>query len=506
MILTIFYNLNSIFRGHKTVIKMNKIESLLPVNVWKHFSKLCNIPRPSKKEEKVVEYIEKFGKEKGLETVRDETGNIIIRKPGAQGTDHCKKVVLQAHVDMVPQKNSNVEHDFEKDTIQAYVDGDWVKARGTTLGADNGIGVAAILSVLESKDIEHGPIEALFTVDEETGMSGAFTLNDTILEGDMMLNLDSEEEGKITIGCAGGEDFTAILGYEEEATKDGIPYRVQIKGLLGGHSGLDINKGRGNAIKFLTRFLWEATKKFAIQLSTIEGGSLRNAIPREAFANVFVPVNMDKDFVLFARQFEHILKSEWGNVEHHMHFEISPGEPSGSVFPEKMQYALLSALHGAPNGVIRLNPDFTNVVETSSNLAAMKNEQGKITVLCLVRSSVDSAKDNLIKRLEAVFSLAGAKVYRSGAYPGWDPKPDAGLLRVVKKVYKDYFGKEPEVLIMHAGLECGIIGSKYPSLEMVSIGPTIQYPHSPDEKVHIPSVQRFWESLVEILGNIPAKE
>jgi dipeptidase D len=407
---------------------------------------------------------------------------------------------------MVPQKNSDKVHDFEKDPIDAYVDGEWVKARGTTLGADNGMGVAATLAVLESKDLKHGLIEALFTIDEETGMTGAFGLKGGLLKADILMNLDSEDEGELYIGCAGGTNGNFRFTYQEVAVPaDSVALKISVTGLKGGHSGVDIHLGRGNSNKILNRFLWIAAKKFGLRLAAIDGGSLRNAIPRESFAIVTVPAKMKDEMMAKLAEFTTKVKKELASVEPDMKVEAVAADMPKFLIDEKTQKGLLYAVYGCPNGVIRMSNEMPGLVETSTNLAIVKSENGIIKVMCLLRSSVDSAKHDLEHMMESVFVLAGAEANFDGQYPGWKPNPDSPILKAMQDIYKKKYGNIPEIKAIHAGLECGLLGGVYPNWDMISFGPTIRYPHSPDEKVNIATVQKFWDFLVETLANVPAK-
>ena len=484
----------------------DEILNLEPRQIWRNFHSLTQIPRPSKKEGKIIQFIREYGERLGLETSVDRAGNVLIRKPAAKGMEHRKTVTLQTHLDMVPQKNSDTVHDFEKDPIQAYIDGDWVKARGTTLGSDNGIGVAAALSVLESTDLRHGPLEALFTIDEETGMSGAFSLKPGMLKGEILINMDSEDEGELYIGCAGGLDATITLPCRETPIpQKHASYLLALKGLRGGHSGLDINLGRANSNKLLCRFLYYAGEEFGLRLSSFNGGNLRNAIPRESFAEVLVPSGKSREFLKAVRDFEVIFQHELKATEPGLTFEVLKCKKIKKVISKDGQSRLIRALYACPNGVIRMSDGVPGLVETSTNLAVVKTEKGKATIMCLLRSSMDSSKDDLGRMVMSVFTLAGADVKLEGGYPGWKPNPDSLILKTMKNVYQQKFGKIPEVKAVHAGLECGLIGGIYPNMDMISFGPTIRHPHSPDEKVHIGSVGKFWEYLVETLKNIPEK-
>ncbi len=482
-----------------------EIKNLNPSSLWEIFYELTQIPRPSKMEHMAVIFAKEFGEKLGLKTYVDKTGNVIISKPASPGYEDRVGVILQGHLDMVPQKNSDTDHDFEKDPIDAYIDGDWVKARGTTLGADNGMGVAAALAVLEDKNLKHGPIEVLLTVDEETGMTGAFELERGVLNGKILINLDSEDEGELYIGCAGGMDTSGKLQYQDEpVSMDLIALELAVTGLKGGHSGLDIHLGRGNANILMCRFMLDMADKFDMRMASMEGGSLRNAIPREAFSIVTVPSEKKDDFMAAVEEYEQIYKAELGSVEPDLSFKVSGTDKPATIIDKASQDILVRLVCGMPNGMIRMDPE-VGVTETSSNLAIVKTGDGEIDVLCLLRSSVDTAKFSLGSSLQSVLELAGAEVTHSGTYPGWKPDVDSPILKTMQSVYEKDFGKIPDVKVIHAGLECGIIGDAYPGLDMISFGPTIRFPHSPDEKVHIESVQKFWDFLVKTLEEIPAK-
>ena len=483
-----------------------KITELNPTALWKHFQDICNIPHPSKHEEKIIEHIKKFGENLGLETVVDHVGNVIIKKPATAGMENRKTIVLQGHIDMVPQKNNDTKHDFLTDPINAYIDGDWVTADGTTLGADNGMGVAATMAVLESTDISHGPLEGLFTMDEETGMTGAFNLKPDVLNGDILLNLDSEDEGELYIGCAGGIDGNISIDYSEEAVpSNAVAYKVNVGGMKGGHSGMDIILGRGNSNKTLFRFLKFATEKLDVRISKVSGGSLRNAIPRESFATVVVPKKNETTFIEKAKELGAIYIKELAGTEPEMTFDVVSTDMPSSVLDLNAQKSLVLGVYGCPNGVIRMSDSMEGVVETSLNLAIVNTKEGKATVNCLLRSSVDSAKDDLAEMVESVFKLGGANVEFTGEYPGWKPNVDSPILKAMKESYNNKYGKIPEIKVIHAGLECGILGATYPKWDMISFGPTIRFPHSPDEKVKIDTVIKFWDFLVETLKNVPVK-
>lgn len=482
------------------------ILNLEPSRLWNHFYSLTQIPRPSKKEEKIQEFMVNFGKSLGLETIKDEVGNVIIRKPATPGMENRKGVILQGHLDMVPQKNSDKVHDFEKDPIEPVIDGEWVRANGTTLGADNGMGVAAAMAILESKNIQHGPVEALFTCDEETGMTGAFGLKPGLLKGDILMNLDSEDEGELYIGCAGGTNGNISISYSEVAVPAGMAaMKISVTGLKGGHSGVDIHLGRGNSNKVLIRLLWVAAQRFGLRLSSIDGGSLRNAIPRESFAIVTVPSDRKNDFLAYVKELEATVRKELSAVEPDMKIAAEDIATPGTVMDENAQRSLLNSVYGCPNGVIRMSNEMPGLVETSTNLAIVKSENGNIRIMCLLRSSVDSAKTDLEQMMQSVFELAGAKVVFDGQYPGWKPNPSSPILKEMQKIYQAKYGNIPEIKAIHAGLECGLLGGVYQNLDMISFGPTIRYPHSPDEKVNVETVKKFWDFLVETLRQVPVK-
>jgi len=483
---------------------MASINDLQPGNIWKIFHELTQIPRPSKNEAAAVKYAKAFGERLGLETKVDRTGNVVIRKPAVKGMENRMGVVLQAHLDMVPQKNSDKVHDFDMDPIETLIDGDWVKANGTTLGADNGIGVAAALAVLEAKDIQHGPVEVLLTVDEETGMTGAFGLEKGMLSGDILLNLDSEDEGELYIGCAGGMNTSGTMKYKEVQVPEGMKaYRLSVTGLKGGHSGLDINLGRGNANKLMNRFLWFASGDPGLLISSLEGGNLRNAIPRESFAVVVVPEVKSGEFEDVVKQFAETFKGEFSGTEPDLAFMAEKCDMPSRVMEKEAQVKFVKTIYGIPNGVMRMSAEIVGVVETSINLSVVKAAAGEASALCLLRSSVESAKISVANMTQSVMELGGMEVLHDGSYPGWKPDPGSKILDTMKRVYKNKFGKTPEVKVIHAGLECGIIGAVYPKLDMISFGPTIRHPHSPDEKVNIGSVGKFWEYLLETMREVP---
>ncbi len=483
-----------------------EILNLEPKALWKNFYSLTQIPRPSKKEGKVIEFVKKFGEDLGLETIVDEVGNVIIKKPATEGMENRKGIILQGHLDMVPQKNADTDHDFEKDPIDAYIDGEWVTAKGTTLGADNGMGVAAAMTVLESKDLVHGPVEALFTIDEETGMTGAEGLKPGLLDGDILLNLDSEDEGELYIGCAGGVNTNGTAEYEEEDVPDGMTaYKVIVKGLKGGHSGLDINLGRGNSSKIINALLVTAADKFGLRVSEMEGGNLRNAIPREASAVVVVPEDKKDDFEKFVKEFEEIVKDEFKETDPGVEVTAEHADMPAKVMSKKGQEMLFKAVADCPNGAIAMSKELEGIVETSTNLSIVTAKDGKIELASLQRSLTEEGKNEIAAAVRASHEAAGLKAVSSGDYPGWKPNPDSPILKEMKEIYENKFGKVPEVKVIHAGLECGLLGSVYTNWDMISFGPTIRWPHSPDEKVNIATVQKFWDFLVETLKNVPEK-
>lgn len=484
----------------------NQLSSLKPKPLWNFFHELTQIPRPSKHEEKVRQYIISFGRNHGLEIIEDGIGNLIIRKPATPGMENRKGVILQAHLDMVPQKNEETRHDFKTDPLDPWIDGEWIKAKGTTLGADNGIGIAAAMAVLASEDIQHGPLEALFTIDEETGMTGAFGITDGLISGDILLNLDSEDEGELYIGCAGGTNANARFTYSKVTVPDGMAaFKLTVKGFKGGHSGLDIPLGRGNSNKILNRLLWISRTQFGLRLASIDGGSLRNAIPRESFAVVVIPETEKTRFLEYVKEFAGTVKKELSAVEPDLIILAEPASSPANLIDEQTQKNLLNAIYACPNGVIRMSNEMPGLVETSTNLAIVKSDDREIKIQCLLRSSVDTAKDDLEHMIQSVFELAGAEISFDGQYPGWKPNPGSPILKVMQDVYQQRFGKIPEIKAIHAGLECGILGGVYDHWDMISFGPTIRFPHSPDEKVNIPSVAKFWDFLVATLGQIPER-
>lgn len=479
-----------------------ELSNIEPQIIWKNFSKLNAVPRPSKKEERVIAFIKDFGENLGLETTVDEVGNVIIRKPATAGMENRKSIVLQSHLDMVCQKNNDVSFDFDTEGIKMEVDGDWVKAKGTTLGADNGLGVATIMSILESSDIPHPALEALFTIDEETGMTGALGLKPGQLTGEILLNLDTEEDDEIDIGCAGGVDVTITQNYGTEAAK-GQTVRIEVKGLQGGHSGMDIHKGFGNSNIILGRLLYSGLEKQNIQLISVDGGGLRNAIPREGSA--LISVRNAQEFIEAATTLKKNILEEFATVEPGLHINIENSTTSDQAISEEDSKKIILTLKSLHNGVYRMSPDVKDLVEASNNVARVELKEGALKILNLTRSSVDSSKYSVAEQLKSVAELAGMNVEFSGSYPGWKPKPGSEIVQLMEKIYTEKFGEKPHVVACHAGLECGIIGANYPAMEMVSFGPTIRGAHSPDEKANIPSAQKFWSFTKDILANIPLK-
>ena len=483
------------------------VKDLKPSVVWNNFHALTRIPRPSKKESRAVEYLYEFGKSLGLETVKDEIGNIIIRKPATPGMENRKGVILQGHCDMVPQKNPDVEHDFEKDPIETWIDGEWVKAKGTTLGADNGIGVAMALSVLQSDDIKHGPVEVLVTIDEETGMTGANELKPGVLHGDILINLDSETEGELYIGCAGGVDASASIPYRTEQVPEGWHHAhlIRVSGCQGGHSGMDIILCRANANKLLARVLLPLVRDYGVRLASVEGGNMRNAIPREAEAVVLIPDGKVGEVDQYLHELLPVLKTEYAVTDPQLYVGMRACEEPEACMAEEDALRCMRALLSVPEGVERMSDQMPGMVETSNNTAIVRTENGKFVIKTLMRSSVDSAKEALTEKMRAVIELAGGTVEFTGGYSGWAPDAESPVLHTMKSVYEKLYGKTPAVLAIHAGLECGIIGGKYPGLDMVSCGPTIMSPHSPDERLHIPSVEKCWNFLKAVLEAVPEK-
>ncbi len=476
-----------------------------PKALWENFYSLTQIPRPSGKKEAISQFLADYGRKLGLETVVDEIGNVIIRKPASPGYENHPGVILQGHMDMVPQKNGDKVFDFEKDPICAYVEDnkEWVTADGTTLGADNGIGVATAMAILADKSVVHPPLEAFFTVDEETGMYGAQALEGGVLKGSTLLNLDSETEGELYIGCAGGVDTTARFDFAPVAVEEGdIALKVTIKGLKGGHSGCDIHLQRANANKLLFRFLKDAVANHEARLASVEGGSLRNAIPREAEAVITIPKDGKEEMMQLVRDYEDLFITEYNGVEDNLQFTAEETACPKEEMPEDVQDFLIHAITICPHGVYRMIPEMPDVVETSNNLSTIAMEGNSVKVLCLTRSSVESRKEELKQMIDSTFRLAGADVEFSGAYPGWKPNVNSHILRVMKGIYEKEFNQEPKVITIHAGLECGIIGRNYPGMDMISFGPTIEHPHSPDERVNIQTVQKFYKYVLAVLKEL----
>lgn len=474
--------------------------TLSPQPVWRNFHSLTQIPRPSGEMRQICAYLYQFGQDLGLETTKDSIGNIIIKKPATPGMEDRPTVILQGHIDMVPQKNSHVVHDFAKDPIKTIIDGEWVKACETTLGADNGIGVASIMAILESKEFAHGPIEALFTVDEETGMYGAFALSPQALQGKILLNTDTETEGELCVGCAGGVNAYITLQYKENVVpKEDVAYQLSLKGLKGGHSGVDIHLGRGNANKLLFRLLKVLTSELDICLASFQGGTLHNAIPREAFAIFTLPPENVELLQEIVEEYQAIFTSEYYGIEDQIILSLEQVDLPSTIVPEEIQDCIIHAVNACPDGIARMIPTIPDIVETSDNLSVINLGNGEMKITMLIRSSNDTCKEALCSSIESAFAITGAKFSLEGDYSGWNPDIQSPILQTMKQEYKQLFGEEPKVSIIHAGLECGIIGSIIPGLDMVSFGPTIVHPHSPDEKVYIPSVEKYWTLLTRIL-------
>ncbi|MDA7707368.1 aminoacyl-histidine dipeptidase [Flavobacteriaceae bacterium] len=481
-----------------------EIRQLEPKAVWNKFADLNAVPRPSKKEERVIAFMKEFGTNLNLETIEDAVGNVIIKKPATAGMEDRKAIVMQSHLDMVHQKNSDTNFDFLTQGIEMFVDGDWVKAKGTTLGADNGLGVATIMAILESTDLPHPAIEALFTIDEETGMTGAMGLEGGLLNGAILLNLDTEEDDEIGVGCAGGIDVTAVGTYNEESTPETkIGYSIEVKGLQGGHSGMDIHKGFGNANKIMNRLLFDAFENFGLRISEIDGGSLRNAIPRESKAIVAIDMVQEDAFKYEMGLQIEAIQSELKTLEPDLIVVLTKIDAPKVIMDLGVQEGLTRAIYAAWNGVYRMSPDIPELVETSNNIARVVIKEGNVKIGCLTRSSVESSKMDLAMMLRATFELIGCEVELSGDYPGWAPDMDSSILKVLRSLYEELYNEKPHVAACHAGLECGILGTNYPDMEMISFGPNIKGAHSPDERTQISSVQKFWVFVIEILKNIP---
>ncbi len=481
-------------------------KDLRPAVVFHYFDEVCQVPRPSKKEEKIRAYLLDFAKKHNLEAKTDEAGNVLIKKAASAGMENLKTVILQSHIDMVCEKNKDTEHNFETDPIQTYIDGEWLRAKGTTLGADNGIGVATELAVLASDDIKHGPIECLFTVDEETGLTGAFALKEGFMNGDILLNLDSEDDGELFIGCAGGANTTAIYPFPTEKAPQGwFFFRVSVKGLTGGHSGDDISKNRANANKLLNRFLVQTMQKYGMRLADIEGGNLHNAIPREAHALCAVPMEYKEAVRVDLNIFISEIENEYSATEPNLSMDLESEAPVEHVMEQKAMERFLLSIYAVHHGVYAMSQDIPGLVETSSNLASIKVCDGTIKVVTSQRSSILSSRKDMSQMVSAAFILGGATVTTGEGYPGWKPNPSSEILKIAVESYKRLFGVEPKVKAIHAGLECGLFLQKYPSLDMVSFGPTLRGVHSPDERMLIPTVEKFWNHLLDILAHIPAK-
>ncbi|MDH7444275.1 aminoacyl-histidine dipeptidase [Aquimarina sp. 2201CG14-23] len=485
----------------------SEIRSLEPKELWNKFADLNAVPRPSKKEERVIAFMKDFGNSLGLPVEVDGVGNVLIRKPATAGMENRKTVVMQSHLDMVHQKNADTVFNFDEQGIEMYVDGDWVRAKGTTLGADNGLGVATIMAILESKEISHPPIEALFTIDEETGMTGAMGLKPNWLQGDILLNLDTEEDDEIGVGCAGGVDVTAERSYKEEAVSDGkTGYTISVTGLNGGHSGMDIHKGLGNANKIMNRLLFDGFENFGLRIQEIKGGSLRNAIPRESFATIVVDSIQAEAFEFETAELITTIKKELSLVEPNLLIEVRKVDAPNSVMELGVQEGILKSIYAAHNGVYVMSASIPDLVETSNNIAKVSIGGGKIKVECLTRSSVESTKLDLVNKLRATFELVGCEVTTDGDYPGWAPNMDSSILKVLDELYQKINGERAHIAACHAGLECGILGQNYPEMDMISFGPTILGAHSPDERASISSAKKYWGFVLEILQNIPIKQ
>jgi len=482
----------------------SQILNLEPRSVWRNFADLNAFPRPSKGEQKVVAFMQAFGQRLGLDTGVDETGNVIIRKPATPGMEDRVGIVMQGHLDMVHQMNAGTQFDFASEGIHMRVDGDWVRAKGTTLGADNGIGVAYIMAILASEDIPHPAIEALFTVDEESGMTGALGLSGDALSGPILLNLDTEDDTELTIGCAGAINVLASGSYAPEPSKPGDPaFVLGVKGLVGGHSGMDIHRGRANANKLLNRVLFLATEKLGLRIGSIDAGGLRNAIPREAQARISVDTKQVGTLKEFVAEQEAVLRSEYAVTDPGLELCLEPADSPTSLLPIDFHKQLLSAIYTCPNGVFRLSPDIEGLVQTSDSMARVLAADGKFEVNCLVRSAVESEKMDLARAIRCAFEPIRASVEFSGSYPGWTPRPEAPIVKLMSGLYREMFGQEPAVIACHAGLECGIIGARYPDMQMISFGPNIRGAHSPDEQVQISSVQKSWRLLLAALERMP---
>ena len=485
---------------------MSEIKNLQPAAIWQNFDMLTQVPRPSGYMEKIQKFLLDWAKEKGVEAFQDKAGNIVMRKPASPGMEDRKIVTLQGHMDMVPQKTADSTHNFETDPIQTYIDGEWVKAKGTTLGADDGMAVATIMAIMEDNTLKHGPLEGFITVDEESTMGGVNDMDCDTLKGDILLNLDNETEGEMMIGSAGGVNLTATSEYKEIAPEEGdAAIKVEIHQLRGGHSGLEINEGRGNANKMMARLVQDAIANFEACLSTWHGGNMRNAIPRDCEVVLTLPKENVEAFVEVVDEWRETFKGEYAAIEPAFTLTCEEVALPNAIVPAEIQDALVNALCGCHNGVMRFIPEIPHLVETSSNLAIVEIDGGKVMFKVLVRSSRDSMRECCAETLESVFAMAGMKVELDGDYPAWQPNPNSEIVEVMKRVYLELFGKENKVQVVHAGLECGVIGAKYPNMDMVSFGPTMRSPHTPDERCHIPSVERYWQFVLSTLENTPKK-
>jgi dipeptidase D len=490
----------------KNNIKMSEqVRQLTPGILWNHFADLNAVPRPSKKEQRVIAFMKAFGEGLGLPTQVDEVGNVIIKKPATEGMEDRQTIVIQSHLDMVHQKNNDTDFNFDEQGIDMYVEGDWVKARGTTLGADNGIGVAAIMSLLSSTDIPHPAIEALFTIDEETGMTGALALKGGLLDAHIMLNLDTEEDNELTIGCAGGIDVTGTGSYERTSPTGSVAYRISVKGLTGGHSGMEIQLGRGNANKLMNRLLLTLSNEYNIDIESIDGGSLRNAIPRESVAVIVIDDKRANALKSTVGTIEDILRNEYKTTDPNLAISIEDVNVPVQVMNAEFQQKMLRAIYACPNGIYRMSPDIAGLVQTSNNLSRVLIKDGTYSLQCLTRSSVETEKEDLKTAIGSAFELMGASLAYAGSYPGWQPRPDAPIIQLMSGLYVELFKEKPNVDAVHAGLECGILGTNYPDMQMISFGPNILGAHSPDERVQVSSVQKFWTYLLETLKRIPKK-
>lgn len=485
---------------------MSTLSQLVPTRLWQLFEQICAIPHPSKHEAKISAWIQSWARDLKLDVKEDEVGNLVICKPATFGMENRKGVILQAHMDMVPQKNANTDHNFVVDAIKPYIDGMWVTAQDTTLGADNGIGLASALAVLASDDIAHGPLEVLITIDEEAGMTGAFGLKANWLKGELLINTDSEQEGEIYMGCAGGIDGTATFNLTyEQVTENSQAFNLSISGLKGGHSGVDIDTGRANACKLLVRFLLSVSEQFDIKLTELNGGSLRNAIPREADASFVVERQNIAPLKAELAKYLTTIKANLKAIEPDIELLLISPEDFERCWTQQCQLQILHALNACPNGVLRMSDDIKGIVETSLNLGVMRCKGNKFVAMTLIRSLHDDGRLNAQNMVHSVFTIANAEIKFSGAYPGWKPDNNSAIMHTVRETYHQLFGKIPEIMVIHAGLECGLFKTAYPHWDMVSFGPTIKFPHSPDEKVEIITVQQYWQLLVAVLNNIPTK-